>query len=58
MGGKHLKFNKNPKWLHKRSEGVTKRGEIRQLRLMMGKNWGIRPHSVGGCKEYLGMKIK
>lgn len=36
MGGDILKFQPNPKFLHKRSEGLTKRGEARQERLMRG----------------------
>lgn len=36
MGGKHLKFKKVTKYPHKRSEGLTKRGEARQERLMTG----------------------
>lgn len=37
MGGKVFKFKKNPKWVHNRSEGLTRRGEARQERLMRGK---------------------
>lgn len=38
MGGKILKFRKNPRYIHKRSEGLTRRGEARQTRLMLGKD--------------------
>jgi hypothetical protein len=34
--GKVFKFKKNPKYLHQRSEGLTKRGAERQKRLMLG----------------------
>jgi hypothetical protein len=37
MGGKLLKFKKVTRYPHKRSEGLTKRGEKRQERLMRGK---------------------
>lgn len=36
MAGKILKFKKNPKFTHNRSEGLTRRGEARQERLMLG----------------------
>lgn len=36
MGGKIYKFKKNRPWPHKRSEGLTRRGELRQMRLMLG----------------------
>lgn len=29
-------FRKNPKYPHKRSEGLTRRGQARQERLMLG----------------------
>lgn len=32
-----LKFKKNPRYPHKRSEGLTRRGAARQERLMTGR---------------------
>ena len=36
MSGTFLKFKKHTKFPHKRSEGLTRRGEARQERLMRG----------------------
>lgn len=37
MGGRVFKFKKNPRYPHNRSEGLTRRGEAQQERLMLGK---------------------
>ena len=36
MGGRIFRFKKHPKYTHNRSEGLTRRGEERQERLMRG----------------------
>lgn len=51
MAGKHLKFKKVTKFVHKRSEGLTKRGEVRQERLMLGpRSWNrVNKINVSDC---------
>jgi hypothetical protein len=39
VGGKLFKFKKETKYPHKRSEGITRRGEARQERLMLGREF-------------------
>ena len=38
MGGKHIRFQKNPKFVHKRSEGLTCRGQKRIQILLRARN--------------------
>lgn len=58
MGGKLLKFKKNPLYTHHRSEGLTHRGQARILHMFhldvkearVGKRGSVStaPSSIGG----------